>query len=70
MLSIHNINGELFNVITNMYGKNNFDKFSDYVGWSYTGLCLSKSCYPSFETENALFLKSYLSYCMLTTQLY
>ena len=31
--------------------------FSHYVGMSYKGLCVSKSCYPSLESEDALFLK-------------
>ena len=30
--------------------------FSHYVGMSYIGLCVSKSCYPSLESEDALFL--------------
>ena len=29
--------------------------FSHYVGRSYKGLCVSKSCYPSLENEDALF---------------
>ena len=27
--------------------------FSHYVGWSYKGLCVSQSCYPSLENEDA-----------------
>ena len=34
--------------------------FSHYVGGSYKGLCVSKSCYPSLENEDALFLKLFV----------
>ena len=34
--------------------------FSHYVGRSYKGLCVSKSCYPSLENEDALFLKLFV----------
>ena len=34
--------------------------FSHYVGMSYKGLCVSKSCYPSLESEDALFLKLFV----------
>ena len=33
---------------------------SHYVGRSYTGLCVFKSCYPSLESEDALFLKLFV----------
>ena len=33
--------------------------FSHYVGRSYKGLCVSQSCYPSLENEDALFLMSF-----------
>ena len=29
------------------------NNFSHYVGRSYKGLCVSKSCYPSLESEDA-----------------
>ena len=31
------------------------NNFSHYEGMSYKGLCVSKSCYPSLENEDALF---------------
>ena len=34
--------------------------FSHYVGKSYKGLCVCKSCYPSLEHEDALFVKSFM----------
>ena len=34
--------------------------FSHYVGMSYKGLCVSKSCHPSLEIEDALFLKLFV----------
>ena len=36
------------------------NNFSHYVGLSYKGLCVSKSCYPSLESEDALFLKLFV----------
>ena len=36
------------------------NEFSHYVGMSYKGLCVSKLCYPSLESEDALFLKLFV----------
>ena len=33
---------------------------SHYAGLSYKGLCVSKSCYPSLESEDALFFKLFV----------
>ena len=34
--------------------------FGAYVGRSYKGLCVSKSCYPPFECDNAQFKKLFV----------
>ena len=34
--------------------------FSHYIGMSHKGLCVSKSCYPSLESEDVLFLKLFV----------
>ena len=36
------------------------DNISHYVGRSYKGLCVSKSCYPSLENEDPLVLKLFV----------
>ena len=36
------------------------NKFLHYVGMSYKGLCVSKSCYPSLENEDASFKKLFV----------